>query len=299
VRRGAIDDDGRAFDRGEGWPVPEAMEHCEERSLKIFEPHCHMVSRTTDDYERMALAGVEVVVEPAFWLGEPRRRAGTFFDYFDSLVGFERKRAANYLIDHYAAISMNPRESNDRALAKEVLREMPRWLDDPSVVAVGEIGFDDITDAEEESIRQQIEMARKARLPVMIHTPHVRKPEGTTRTIRIIRDMGFPAEMVDMDHNTEETTPETLEAGCWCGLTIYPVTKLSPERAVSILEKHGTDRVFLNSSCDWGPSDPLSVHRAALEMRRRGFPEAEVRKVVWENPIAFFRQSGRLPASVR
>ncbi len=267
--------------------------------MKIFDPHCHMVSRTTDDYERMALSGIVALVEPAFWLGEPRKRAGSFFDYFDHLTGFERQRAANYLIDHYCTIAMNPRESNNVPLREEVLREMPRWLDRPSVVAVGEIGFDDLTDAEEASIRAQFEIARQAGLPVLVHTPHVRKLEGTARTIEIIQDLKFPPERVILDHNTEETIALARQSGCWCGHTIYPVTKLSPERAVNILEQHGTDRMLLNSSCDWGPADPLSVPRAVLEMRRRGFSDDLIRQVVWDNPIAFFRQSGRLSPDLR
>jgi predicted metal-dependent TIM-barrel fold hydrolase len=267
--------------------------------VKIFDPHCHMVSRSTDDYERMALCGITAVVEPAFWLGEPRKRAGSFFDYFDHITGFERQRAAGYLIDHYATIAMNPRESNNTALRDEVLKEMGRWLDRPSVVAVGEIGFDDITDEEEASIRAQFEIARRANLPVLVHTPHVRKLEGTVRTIEIIKDLKFPVDRVILDHNTEETIEESRRSGCWCGHTIYPVTKLSPERAVNILEKYGTDRMLINSSCDWGPADPLSVPRAVLEMRRRGFSEAEIKKVVWDNPIAFFGQSRRLSPDLR
>ncbi len=267
--------------------------------MKIFDPHCHMISRVTDDYEKMALAGVQAVVEPAFWLGEPRKRAGSFYDYFDHISSFERSRAANYLIDHYCAIAVNPRESNNVALRDEVLQEMPGWLDRPSVVAVGEIGFDDITDAEDASIRRQLEIARAANLPVIVHTPHVEKLKGTLRTIEIVRDMGFPPQKLIIDHNTEETIAAARESGCWCGHTVYPVTKLSPERAVNILEKHGLDRMLINSSCDWGPSDPLMVPRTVLEMRRRGFKEAEIKKVVWDNPIAFFRQSGRLAAELK
>ncbi|MBI4600359.1 MAG: TatD family hydrolase [Planctomycetes bacterium] len=267
--------------------------------MKIFDPHCHMISRVTDDYEKMALAGVRAVVEPAFWLGERRKRAGTFYDYFDHITTFERQRAANYLIDHYSAVAVNPRESNDVPLRDEVLREMPRWLDRASVVAVGEIGFDDITEAEAESIRRQLEISRDARLPVIVHTPHVEKLKGTLKTIEIIHKVGFPPERVIIDHNTEETIQAARDSGCWCGHTIYPVTKLSPERAVNILEKHGLDRMLLNSSCDWGPSDPLMVPRAVLEMRRRGFTDEEITKVVWENPIAFFRQSGRLGPALR
>ena len=262
--------------------------------MKIFDPHCHMISRVTDDYEKMALCGVRAIVEPAFWLGEARKHAGTFYDYFDHISNFERERAANFLIDHYAAIAVNPKESNNTELRDEVLGEMKTWLSRPSVVAVGEIGFDDITDAEAESIRRQFEIAREVDLPVIVHTPHVGKLEGVVRTLEIIKDVGFPVEKVIMDHNTEETIAVSKESGCWCGHTIYPVTKLSPERAVSILEQYGLEKMIINSSCDWGPADPLMVPRTILEMRRRGFSEEEIQKVVWDNPIEFFKQSGRL-----
>jgi len=56
--------------------------------MRIFEPHAHMISRVTDDYERMALAGIAAVLEPAFWLGQPRTHVGTFLDYFDTLIGW-------------------------------------------------------------------------------------------------------------------------------------------------------------------------------------------------------------------
>jgi hypothetical protein len=266
--------------------------------MKIFDPHCHMISRVTDDYERMALCGIRAVVEPAFWLGEPRKHAGTFYDYFDHITSFERQRAASFLIDHYAAIAVNPRESNNVELRDQVLGAMKRWLSHPAVVAVGEIGFDDITGAEAESIRRQFEIAAEVDLPVIVHTPHVDKLRGTERTLEIIRDVAFPVEKVIIDHNTEETIGIARESGCWCGHTIYPVTKLSPERAVNILEKHGLEKMLINSSCDWGPSDPLMVPKTILEMRRRGFSDEEIGRVVWENPIAFFRQSGRLSAEL-
>ena len=32
--------------------------------LKYFDPHIHMVSRTTDDYQNMAAAGITGVIEP-------------------------------------------------------------------------------------------------------------------------------------------------------------------------------------------------------------------------------------------
>lgn len=264
--------------------------------MKIFEPHIHMYARTTDDYQRMALAGIERVIEPAFWLGQPRTRPGSFYDYFDHLLGFETERAAQFGIDHWVTIALNPRESNDDHLRDTVMKELPRFLDHPRCVAVGEIGFDQITDKEEESIRYQLELARERDLPVLIHTPHHRKKEGTIRTIEVLTDMDYDMNMILMDHNTEETTEISQLSKCWCGHTIYPVTKLTPERATNILQQYGTTKMLINSAADWGPSDPLMVPKTVLEMRKRGFTDSAIDEVVWRNPNTFFGQSSRMHA---
>lgn len=262
--------------------------------MRIFDPHVHMYARTTDDYEKMALAGIEAVIEPAFWLGQPRRRAGTFFDYFEHISGFEHDRAARYGIRQYCTLAMNPREANDRDLCKAVLAELPRFLDHSNVVAVGEIGFDTITDAEEEAIRAQLALARERKLPVLIHTPHVEKKRGVERTLAILRSMNYDMQKVLMDHNTEETTGLSKASGCWSGHTVYPVTKLSPERAANIFQQHGFDKMLVNSSADWGPSDPLSVPKTIQELKHRGVDDHTIEKLVWDNPLAFFAQSGRI-----
>lgn len=262
--------------------------------MRIFEPHIHMSSRTTDDYERMALSGIVAVTEPAFWLGQPRRHAGTFFDYFDSLLDFEVRRAGDYGIDHYATLAVNPREANDEALADQVLAKLPEYLKHPRVVGVGEIGFDNQTPAEERVMRRQIEMAISAKLPLLVHLPHRQKKEGTERTIALMKEMKVSPDLVLIDHNTEETTPLCKEWGCWAGHTVYPRTKLSPERFANIVDEHGIERMLVNSSADWGPSDPLNVPKSAQELRRRGYSEEKIQKIVWDNPVAFFGQSGRL-----
>ena len=262
--------------------------------MRIFDPHSHMISRVTDDYERMAIAGIVALTEPSFWLGEPRKHAGTFYDYFDHITNFEVERAAQYGIRHFCTIGVNPREANDLSLAREVLGRMDEWFERPTVVAVGELGFDLITDAEEEILRKQLEMAFEADLPVMIHTPHRNKLEGTLRTIRVIEDMKLDVSRILMDHNTEETIEASRDGGFWCGHTVYPVTKLSPERATAIMEKYGVDRMMVNSSCDWGPSDPLSVPRTIWAMRRAGFDEGTIERLVWNNPLDFYSLSGRV-----
>jgi predicted metal-dependent TIM-barrel fold hydrolase len=262
--------------------------------MRIFEPHAHMTSRTTDDYEAMAASGVKVLVEPAFWLGQPRSSVGSFIDYFNSLLGWERFRAAQFGIRHHCTIGLNPKEANDDTLRREVLALLPRYLAKDGVVAVGEIGYDAMTPAEDEALRAQFDLAREFELPALVHTPHRDKAAGTHKTLQLVEETGVAPETVLIDHNNELTVKEVHASGCWAGFSIYPNTKMDEYRMVRILEDVGTDRILINSACDWGVSDPLKVRKTVDAMRAAGFSDDDVDKVVWRNPLEFFAQSGRL-----
>ena len=262
--------------------------------MRIFEPHAHMTSRTTDDYEAMAASGVKVLVEPAFWLGQPRTSAGSFIDYFNSLLGWERFRAAQFGIRHHCTIGLNPKEANDDALRREVLALLPRYLAKDGVVAVGEIGYDAMTPAEDEALRAQFDLAREFELPALVHTPHRDKAAGTRKTLELVEETGVAPETVLIDHNNELTVKEVHASGCWAGFSIYPNTKMDEYRMVRIVEDIGTDRILINSACDWGVSDPLKVAKTVAAMQEAGFSDDDIDKVVWRNPLEFFAQSGRL-----
>jgi predicted metal-dependent TIM-barrel fold hydrolase len=264
--------------------------------VRIFDPHIHMTSRTTDDYGRMAAAGVRAVVEPAFWLGQPRTNPGSFADYFDSLVGWEPFRAAQFGIRHHATIALNPKEANDPR-CRPVLELIPRYLDKDSVVAVGEIGYDAMTPEEDEAFTVQLAMAVEYELPALVHTPHRDKAQGVKRTLDVVRESGIDPGRVVVDHLNEVTVGEVHDTGCWMGFSIYPDTKMSPPRMVEILRAHGLDRMLVNSAADWGKSDPLLTRRTGEAMLEAGFSEDDVDRVLWRNPVEFYGQSGRLDLS--
>ncbi|MFD8972914.1 TatD family hydrolase [Streptomyces sp. NPDC059593] len=261
--------------------------------MRIFDPHIHMSSRTTDDYRAMHTAGVRAVVEPAFWLGQPRTSAASFRDYFDALLGWEPYRAAQYGIRHFCALALNPKEANDpRCLP--VLDDLPRYLLKDNVVAVGEIGFDSMTEAEEHAFTVQLALADAHGLPALVHTPHRDKAVGTSRTLELVRASGIEPGRVLIDHLNEVTVPLVADSGCWMGFSIYPDTKMDPDRMVRILQEYGTSRMLVNSAADWGHSDPLRTAATAFAMRSAGFTEEDVEQVLWHNPVAFYAQSGRL-----
>src|SRR5919112_1984812 len=247
---------------------------------RFFDPHIHMYSRTTDDYERMSLSGIEVIVQPSFWLGSPRTFVGTFIDYWEHMISYETTRAKEFGIEQFVCISVNPKESTSRPLAIDALKIMEKdFLQRERVVAVGEIGYNLINDLEEEIFVKQLEMCRKRNLLTMIHLPHINKPGAMDRMERIFNENNYDFKKILIDHNTEETIQKTLELGAWAGLSVYPHTKLSPERVIDIVGKHGSDKIMVNSAADWGISNPLSVPLTAREMRINNCKREEIAKV--------------------
>jgi uncharacterized protein len=264
--------------------------------MRIFDPHIHMTSRTTDDYARMAAAGVRAIVEPAFWLGQPRTNPGSFADYFDSLIGWEPYRAAKFGIRHHATIALNPKEAGDpRCLP--VLDLLPRYLDKDGVVAVGEIGYDSMIPEEDEAFAAQLAMAVEHGLPALVHTPHRDKARGMQRSLDVVKESGIAPGHVAIDHLNEVTVDLVRDSGCWMGFSIYPDTKMSPPRMVEILKIHGLERILINSAADWGVSDPLLTRETAEAMLAAGYTEDDVDRVLWRNPVEFYSQSGRLDLS--
>jgi predicted metal-dependent TIM-barrel fold hydrolase len=265
-----------------------------EENMKYIDPHIHMSARTTDDYERMAASGIVAVIEPAFWLGQPRTNSGSYMDYLSALVGWERFRAAQFGIRHYCAIGLNAKEANNEALAEEVIDLLPRYLLKEGVVALGEIGYDDQTPAEDKCYRRQLDMAKELDMVVMVHTPHRDKKTGTIRSMEIALEHGIAPGRVIIDHNNEETVEDVLNRGFWAAFTLYPHTKMGNERMVEIARRYGSERIFMDSSSDWGVSDPLAVPKTAQLMLERGIKPEDVEKIAYRNALAAYGQTGQM-----
>ena len=265
--------------------------------MKVIDPHIHMSARTTDDYEAMAAAGVVAVIEPAFWLGQPRTNVGSFIDYYSSLIGWERFRAAQFGIAHYCTIGLNSKEANNEALAEEVMEILPRFLTKEGVVAVGEIGYDEQSPLEDKYFRAQLDLARELEMLVMIHTPHRDKKKGTTRSMDAALEHGLEPGRVVIDHNNEETVREVLDRGFWAAFTIYPKTKMGNERMVEVVRQYGSERIIVDSSADWGVSDPMAVPKVANLMAQRSIAEHDIHMSCYQNALDAYGQSGQFNES--
>ena len=262
--------------------------------MMFIDPHAYMISRTTDDYEAMAKSGVVAVIEPAFWIGQPRTHVATYIDYLSAILGFERFRAGQFGIRHYCTIGLNSKEANNEELAEAVMEILPRFALKEGVVAIGEIGYDEQTELEDRYFRQQLELAKELDLPVMIHTPHRDKKRGTSRSMDVCEEHGMDPGKIIVDHNNEETVREVLDRGYWAAFSIYPSTKMGNERMVDILSEYGAQKIMVDSACDWGISEPLGVAKTAALALQRGIPEDHVRLVCYQNALDAYGQSGQM-----
>ena len=261
--------------------------------MKYIEPHAHMVSRTTDDYEKLALAGCAALCEPAFWAGFDRSSPAGFYDYYRQLTDYEPKRAAKYGIPHFCWLCINPKEAEDAGFAREVMAIIPEVRDQPTVLGIGEIGLNKNTKSELAIFEEHVQLALDRDLPILIHTPHL---EDKLKGTRLILDSLASFSKLDrgkviIDHVEEHTVNLVQEQGYWAGMTLYPESKCTPNRAIDMLETCDASRLWLNSACDWGVSDPLAVVKCGFEMKRRKHTAAEIDTILYENPKRFLSQS--------
>jgi predicted metal-dependent TIM-barrel fold hydrolase len=261
--------------------------------MYYFDPHIHMVSRTTDDYEQLAKMGCVGLSEPAFWAGFDRGSVDSFRDYFRQLTDFEKRRAQQYGIRHFTWLCINAKEAENVHLSRDVIAMIPEFLDQPTVLGIGEIVLNKNTPNEAIVFLEHVDLAVQHDQSILIHTPHLEdKFQGTMMILDMLCDDNrLDRNRVLVDHVEEHTVRHVLEEGFWAGMTLYPVSKCTPSRAVDMIEMYGPDRLLVNSAGDWGPSKPTAVPDFMLEMRRRGHSESLIRRIVYDNPIEFFSQS--------
>jgi uncharacterized protein len=261
--------------------------------MQFIDPHIHIASRTTDELAAMAKMGCVVVGEPAFWMGYDRTGVSSFRDYFRQLTEWEPRRCDNCGIRHYAWMGVNAKEAENVAFAREVIALLREFLKRPNVLGIGEIGLNKNTPNEMTTLAALVDLALSSGEQMLFHTPHLAdKYKGTRMILDLLAgDRRVDPTRVCIDHCEEHTIRMALESGYWAGITLYPTTKATPERAADMVEIYGPDRILVNSSADWGPSNPLAVPEFIFTMQRRGHDESVIQQVVYDNPLKFFRQS--------
>jgi predicted metal-dependent TIM-barrel fold hydrolase len=266
--------------------------------VRFIDPSIYASRRSYAELELMTAAGLVAVIEPSTIYGAPRRFAETFLDDFERLIGPERQRARKLGLGYATAVGVPAGEANNPAIATRVLDMLPGYLAQEAVVAVGEIGLEQGTEAEERVFVRQLRLARQANLPVIVAAPTRDRREGLLRTISLLLEEGIPANHVLINGVAEDTLPLVRGYGSWFGLTIDAETHLSPTRAAQLLRHAGIEGAMIHSAAGRIHGDPLAVPRTARALMQAGFPADDVERLTFHNPKWFFSQGRPLPLPV-
>lgn len=259
-----------------------------------IDSHIHTSARTLDEMAAMKSAGIVAVIEPAFWRAELHAPDTGLRDYFNRLTGWERFRASQSDLCHYCTVGLNPKEACLPHMVEEAQVVLPAYAANEGVVAIGEIGFETMSDQEEAVFRIQLQLARKNRLPVLIRAPQHRKKEAVLLSLRICEEEGMDARQVIVGHGNEDTIEDTLSRGYWTALSLCAVNGMTCESIIAVVQRYAGDHMMVNSAAEWGWGHPLAVPTVASVMTERGLSPEVVHKVCYESALQAYSYSGRM-----
>lgn len=249
----------------------------------MIDSHVHADTRPYEDFEKMAVAGIDTAVTCAH---DPLKMSvsDVVFDHWHRILNNDVKRAGENGLKLYVALGIHPRSiSND---FERALEKLPSFLENDSVVAVGEIGLETTSESEKNIFKKQLQLAEALKMKVIVHTPRTNKKEVTGITTSIIEEFIDP-EMVVIDHVDNTIVDDVIDMGAMLGLTVQP-KKMTPDEAVSILDEYGFEKFSLDSDMSSSPSDPLSVPKTVHKIKLAGFDVNDIKKVSSGNAAKFF-----------
>ncbi len=265
--------------------------------MQMIDPHIHIDSRTREDLASMATTGITAVVSLTYYphLHLPIT-SQTLLDYFERAINFETWRGKQELIDVHVGVALNP--VNIPPDYERVLEVIPKYVTKERVVAIGEIGLEPGSQTcpdlvrQKEILRAQLKIAKEYGMPVVFHTPHSDKETWVEQYLELIAQEKVEPSKVVIDHADASVTKKVFDFGCNVGISVQPWRGLGPKDAAKIVKDCDLNSVLIDSDCNITlPSDPLSVPKTALEMKRIGFSEDDIKQVVFKNPARIFNLS--------
>jgi uncharacterized protein len=256
--------------------------------LQYFDAHVRAEALDDDRLENLAYFNVRTLLLTAHG---PRRfeNSHDLLAYFGALVTSEVVRLREHGIRAVVALGVHP-DAVPRRAHFEVWRELPALLEDPEVVAVGELGLLAHSQPQEALLRRQLVLARDLGLPAVISPGHAERARHVRRLLELVADVGIPPSRVLVNHVDYTSFRSVLRAGCWAGLTVAPA-HLEPLEAVKLLTRYRDDaprRCLVSSGLREGPADVLALPKTALALIEAGFSQSEVRALVWGNAYRLF-----------
>jgi len=250
----------------------------------MIDTHIHGDSRSSEDFKKMYLGGIDSVISCSFYPYNLLNET-VLLNHLNRILEFDTDRAKNYGIDMKVALGIHP--ANTDITPDLIYKHLYKWIHDKKIIAIGEIGLDELTEKEIAIFKKQLNIADDTKTKVIIHTPRENKKEILQKTKEIITDNINP-KLVVIDHVNMNIIEDVIDEKYTIGLTVQP-EKMEVTEAIEILDKYGFDRFLLNSDISNKPSDPLSVPKTVRQLTKLNYNKKEIEKVAFKNAKKFFK----------
>lgn len=249
----------------------------------MIDTHVHADSRSSEDFRDMYLAGIDTAITCSFYPYKANEEI--LLNHLNRILEFDTKRASKYGLDLKVALGIHPTNSIENP--EKTFEQLHSWIENKQIVAIGEIGLEDLTDLEIDLFKKQLEIADETDSKVIIHTPRKNKLE-VLKVILDIVPQYLDEKQAVIDHINQDIIGEVIDKDYMLGLTVQP-QKLDVAGAIAILDEFGFDRFFLDSDMSNNPSDHLSVPKTVRELKKLGYKQSEIEKVSQNNAKEYYK----------
>lgn len=250
----------------------------------MIDTHMHADARSSEDFKVMYEAGIDCAITCSYYPYKIPHEI-VLLNHLNRILELDTKRALEYGLDLKVALGIHPTNSNVNP--DLIFENLYKWIENNQIIAIGEIGLEDLTECEIDIFKRQLDIADETNSKVIIHTPRKNKKD----VLKVILDI-LPEHINEnqavIDHINPDVVADTVDTDCMLGLTVQP-QKMDKFEAISILDEYGFDRFLLNSDISNKPSDPLSVPKTVRELTRQGYNKSEIVKVAERNAEKFFK----------
>ena len=250
----------------------------------MIDTHMHADSRSGEDFEQMYLAGIDTAITCSYYPYKIEHEM-ILLNHLNRILELDTQRAKEHGLKMKAALGIHPTNSNVKP--DEIFENIYKWIANKQIIAIGEIGLEDLTDTEIDIFKRQLDIADETKSNVIIHTPRKNKKEVLKEILKIL-PQHLDEKQAVIDHVNPNVVQDAIDTDCMLGLTVQP-QKMDKTEAISILEEYGFDKFLLNSDISNKPSDPLSVPKTVRELERLGYAKNDIEKVSHKNAEDFFK----------
>ncbi len=249
----------------------------------MIDTHMHADSRSGEDFENMYLAGIKTAITCSYYPYKIEHEM-ILLNHLNRILEYDTKRASEYGLDLKVALGIHP--TNTIKNPDSIYENLYKWIENGQIIAIGEIGLEDLTENEINTFKKQLDIASETDSKVIIHTPRKNKKEVLKEILDIL-PQHLDEKQAVIDHINPHVVDDAIDTDCMLGLTVQP-QKMDKHEAISILDEYGFDRFLLNSDISNKPSDPLSVPKTIRELERLEYDNKDIEKISRKNAEEFF-----------